>query len=575
MMSGDLGDIVAGVPPLLASHLALVLVALGAAVALGIPLAVALARRPRLAGPVVTAAGAVQTVPVLALLALMVPVLANTHGLGVGLSSFGFAPAAIALTLYALLPILRNTITGLRGVDGATIEAARGLGMSSGQLLRLVELPLAAPVIAAGLRTASVWTVGAATLATPIGQPCLGNYIFAGLQTRNWTMLLVGVFTAAGLALVIDAILAAAERAVSHRPRRSLSRPLAMFVGLAALILGLLPRLPAGDSPANLPAVTGAARATPEPPPGAGSGQAPRITDTSAGDRSLPGPPAHPGDASQIRQIRIGAKSFTEQYILAELLRARLMPRGLTVEVVESLGSNVVFEALRHGDLDAYVDYSGTLWTNQLARDRGAPRWQILSEVEGYVAHEHVRSLGPLGFQNAYALAVRRDTATRLGLRTIGDLRAHAGTLRLGADYEFLSRREWTAVRTAYRLGFGRTVSFDPALLYEAVARGEVDVISAFSSDGRIAAYDLVLLDDPAAALPSYDAMILLGARVADDPRVLCALAPLRGALPVELVRRANLLVDRDHASPKVAAAWLLTHATVTETCGERPVAGP
>jgi len=268
-----------------------------------------------------------------------------------------------------------------------------------------------------------------------------------------------------------------------------------------------------------------------------------------------------------VSQIRLGAKTFTEQYILVEVLRARLSRRGLTVEVVESLGSNVVFEALRHGDLDAYVDYSGTLWTSQLARSRGAPRWQILAEVEGHVARERVRSLGPLGFQNAYALAVRRETATRFGLHSLGDLAPHAGELALGADYEFLSRREWTAVRTAYGLGFRRTATFDPALLYEAVARGEVDVISAFSSDGRIAAFDLVVLDDPAAALPSYDAMILLGPRVSDDRRVLCALEPLRGALPVELVRQANLRVDRDRESPRASAAWLLGQASITEIC--------
>jgi osmoprotectant transport system permease protein len=531
--SGQLGDLLAGVPPLLASHLALVLVALAVAVALGLPLAVALARRPRLAGPVITVAGAIQTIPGLALLALMVPVLAASRGLGIGLSSFGFAPAAIALTLYALLPILRNAITGLRGVDAATVEAARGMGMAPGQVLRLVELPLAAPVIAAGIRTASVWTVGDATLATPIGQPCLGNYIFAGLQTRNWAMLLIGVAAAAALALIIDAILAATERAVSRRPRGRVAVPAAVFAALVVAILVVLPRLPApaGTSPgAETPAAAAASRAP-------------------------------------VAQVRLGAKTFTEQYILVELLRARLSRRGLNVEVVESLGSNVVYEALRHGDLDAYVDYSGTLWTNQLGRGRGAPRWQILAEVEGHIARDRVRSLGPLGFQNAYALAVRRDTATRLGLHALGDLAPHAGELALGADYEFLSRREWTAVRTAYGLGFRRTASFDPALLYEAVARGEVDVISAFTSDGRIAAYDLVVLDDPAAALPSYDAMILLGPRIADDRRVLCALEPLRGALPVELVRQANLRVDRDRETARAAAAWLLGQASITETC--------
>jgi osmoprotectant transport system permease protein len=408
------------------------------------------------------------------------------------------------------------------------------MGMSPAQVLRRVELPLAAPVIAAGIRTASVWTVGAATLATPIGQPCLGNYIFAGLQTRNWPMLLTGVVVAAALALVLDAILAATERAVSRRPRGRIAVPAAVLAALVVAILVGLPRLPASG---------------PAAAPGAPAGA------------------AAPGQ--QVSRVRVGAKTFTEQYILAALLRSRLEARGLEVEVVESLGSNVVFEALRRGDLDAYVDYSGTLWTNQLARDRGAPRWQILAEVEGYVAREHVRSLGPLGFQNAYALAVRRETAIRLGLHGLGDLAPHAGELALGADYEFLSRREWTAVRTSYGLAFKRTASFDPALLYEAVARGEVDVISAFSSDGRIAAYDLVVLDDPAAALPSYDAMILLGPRVLDDPRVVCALAPLRDALSVEAVRRANLQVDHDHATPAAAAAQLLGQASITELCDE------
>jgi len=537
-MPGELATLVAGVPPLLASHLALVLVSLAIALAIGLPLAVVLAHRPRAAGPVLTIAGAIQTVPGLALLALMVPVLAASHGLGIGLSSFGFAPAVIALTLYAVLPILRNAITGLRGVDAATVEAARGIGMAPRQVLRLVELPLAAPVIAAGIRTASVWTVGAATLATPIGQPCLGNYIFAGLQTRNWAKLLIGVLVAAALALILDAILAATERAVSRRPRGSVAAPGAVLALLVIVILGVLPRLPAGTRAA-----------------------APAHAVAAAADRAV------------VTRIKLGAKTFTEQYILAELLRARLAGRGVAADVVESLGSNVVYEALRHGDLDAYVDYSGTLWTSQLGRDRGAPRWQILSEVEGHLARDHVRSLGALGFQNAYALAVRRDTASRLGVRGLDDLAPHAAQLALGGDYEFLSRREWASVRAAYGLGFGRATSFDPALLYEAVARGEVDAISAFTSDGRIAAYDLVVLDDPLAVLPSYDAMILLGARVADDPGVLCALAPLAGALPVELIRHANLMVDRDHASPAAAAAWLAANATITERCASAPAA--
>lgn len=512
-----MSELLRGVPPLLASHLALVLVALGAAIAVGLPLAIALANRPRLAFPIVTVAAVIQTIPGLALLALMVPILAET-GL---LSPFGFPPAVIALALYAVLPILRNAITGLRGVDPTVLEAATAMGMSPGQIVRRVTLPLAAPVIATGIRTAAVWTVGAATLATPVGQPCLGNYIFAGLQTRNWSMLLVGVATSAALAIALDAILALTERTLSTRGRRRAWVPAAAFVVLVALVMVVLPRAVASDGGGSH--ATFAAR----------------------------------GAKAGVTRVRLAAKTFTEQYILVEAMRQRLERAGLEVEVAQSLGSTVVFDALAHGDVDAYVDYSGTLWANVMKRPPGPPRWQVASEVEAWLAREHhVRSLGPLGFENAYALAMRRDVAARLHVRTIGELRDAS----IGGDYEWFSRGEWTAVRSAYDLHPSRMPTFDPTLLYDAVTRGEVDAIAAFSSDGRIAANDLVTLDDPAGALPPYDAMLLLGPRVADDARVVCALAGLRGAITVERMRQANLMVDRDadKASPADAARWLL-----------------
>lgn len=510
-----MSELVRGLPPLLASHLELALVALVAAAVISLPLAIAVSRRPRLATIVITIAGTIQTIPGLALLALMVPVLATTGWL----SPFGFPPAAIALTLYAILPILRNAVTGLRGVDPAVVEAARGIGMAPGQVMRWVQLPLAAPVIAAGLRTATVWTVGAATLATPVGQACLGNYIFTGLQTRNFAMLLVGVAAAATLALVLDALLAAAERALAGRHKRRALIPAAGLLLLIVLVIGILPRLTAGEG--------GAMGATP--------------------------PPA----GSAVTRVRIGGKTFTEQYVLVELLRTRLESAGVAVDVAQSLGSTVIFDALLHGDVDVYVDYSGTLWTNAMQRPAGAPRWQVLAEIEGWLARDHhVRSLGALGFENTYALAVRRETASRLGLQTLGDLARHAGALSGGGDYEFFGRAEWAALQDRYGMRFARTATFDPTLLYEAAARGEVDAISAFSSDGRIVANDLVVLEDPLGALPPYDAMILLGRRVSDDARVACALGGLH--VPVEAMRRANAMVDQDQRSPQQAAAWLL-----------------
>jgi osmoprotectant transport system permease protein len=254
--------------------------------------------------------------------------------------------------------------------------------------------------------------------------------------------------------------------------------------------------------------------------------------------------------------MRIGGKTFTEQYILVELIRARLQAAGIAADTVQSLGSTVIFDALAHGDIDAYIEYSGTLWSNAMKRPSGTPRWQVLQELDGWLASDfHVRSLGSLGFENAYALAVRRTTAARLGLRTLADLAQHADTLTIGGDYEFFGRGEWAALQRAYQPRFRRMVTFDPALLYEAIARDQVDVIAGFSSDGRIAAYDLVVLEDPLGAAPPYDAMILLGPRVAEDPRVLCALGGLH--IAVETMRHANALVDRDKLAPAAAAAWL------------------
>jgi osmoprotectant transport system permease protein len=524
-------ELLRGLPPLLASHLELALVALVLAIVISVPLAVAVHARPRAAFAILTIAGVVQTIPGLALLALMVPILAWT---GV-LSPFGFAPAAIALTLYAILPIVRNAIIGLRGVDPAAVDAARGLGMTDGQIVRLVQLPLAMPVIAGGIRTATVWTVGAATLATPVGQPCLGNYIFAGLQTRNFAMLLVGVAAAAALAMMLDALLGATERSLASRARRRAWVPGVLLVVLVLVVLVVLPRAARDDR----------ARATP-------------IANATT------------GTASAIDRVRIGGKTFTEQYILVELLRDELGAAGITVDVASGLGSTVVFDALVAGQLDLYIEYSGTLWANAMKRGSGIPRWQVLAEVGAWLAHERgVRALPPLGFENTYALAMRRDRAAALGVRTLADLSRVSSQLALGGDYEFFSRGEWSAVQRTYDLRFDRQVSFDPTLLYDAVGRGDVDAIAAFSSDGRIAANGLVVLEDPRAALPPYDAMILLASRIANDRRIVCVLAGVR--VSIDDMRHANAMVDADRRTPAEAAAWLASRLPANDCAKVAP----
>lgn len=470
-------------PGLLAAHVELVLIALALGIALSVPLALLCARFKPLAGPLLAVASIVQTIPALALLALMVPLLGR----------IGATPALIALVLYSVLPIARNAVTGLDDLDPSLVEAARGVGMTEGQLLLRVRLPLAAPVLVAGIRTAAVWTVGLATLSTPVGAPSLGNFIFSGLQTQNSTAVLVGCVSAAALALALDGLVRTIELAAS---RRSTSLAAAGFAGFAVIVawVAWMRFEPANDSRAR---------------------------------------------------VRIGAKTFTEQYLLARRIADRLSGAGFEVETVESLGSTVVFDALAAGRIDAYVDYSGTIWANHMKRSDNPGAERVLAQTSEWLARERgVVCLGALGFENAYAIAMAGSRARELGVESIEQLALHAPRLVIGGDYEFFARPEWRAVRDGYGLDFAGTRSFDPSLMFRATAEGEVDVLSAFSSDGRIAAFDLVVLDDPREVLPPYDAILLLSARAAADERLVEALKPLVGAIDDEQMRRANMMVD-------------------------------
>ncbi len=517
-MNPNLTEQLEHLPGYLGAHVVLSGLALGLGVVISLPLALLLVRFRRLSFPVVSAAGVIQTIPSLALLALMVPLL----------GAFGFWPALLALVLYSMLPILRNTVTGIAQVDPDLTRAARGLGLTRGQILRMVELPLALPVIVAGIRTSAVWVVGVATLSTPVGQTSLGNYIFGGLQTRNWTAVLFGCVAAAVLAIAIDVLLALLEGGVRERSR---PRLLAAGVGLVVVFGGgaLSPRL-AGARPA-------------------------RSATAPAASASAPVP-------HKARIVRVGAKTFTEQYILAQAIRQRLETAGLRVELKESLGSTVAFDALTKSEIDVYVDYSGTLWANAMKRTDAQAPWRVQAELDGFLARKYgVRDLGALGFENAYALAMRRDRAKQLGVSSIADLAKRSAELTIGSDYEFFQRPEWRRVRDEYGLSFRSTVSFDSSFMYAAVAEGRVDVITAFSSDGRIAGYDLKVLSDPRRAFPPYDAVLLLSPRMAGNRAVADALHPLVGAIGVDRMREANLMVDRadDKKTPAQAARWLLS----------------
>jgi osmoprotectant transport system permease protein len=511
-----IADALARLPDYLGNHVLVSITALALGLAVSLPLAFLSVRRPVLRGWALAATSLIQTIPGLALLALFYPVLLALAALserlfGVGFSALGFLPSVLALALYSMLPVLRNTVTGLTGIDPAIAEAAQGVGMTRRQSLFMVELPLALPVIMAGIRTAAVWVIGMATLSTPVGQTSLGNYIFSGLQTQNWVFVLFGCVAAAGLAMIVDQLLALMQSGVAQR------RPKRLALAGAALVLLITAAL------------------------------APRFAQSSG-------------------TYVVGAKTFTEQYILAALIEQRLRAAGLSATRRDGLGSSVIFNALASGEIDVYVDYSGTLWANQMRRDDVRPREEVLAEVTKWLQERHqIKTLGELGFENAYALAMPRRRAEVLGIRSIADLARHAQSLSIAGDYEFFDRPEWRSIRNTYGLSFRAQRQMQAEFMYPAAASGEVDVVAAYTSDGRVAKYDLLILNDPKHAIPPYDAMLMLSPRRADDVALADALRPLLGAINVTLMREADLRALDSNASPDAAARWLSEKVRATK----------
>ncbi|HXI08266.1 MAG: ABC transporter permease/substrate-binding protein [Bradyrhizobium sp.] len=503
------GEALTHLPDYLGNHVRVSVTALALGLAASLPLAILSRHRPVLRGALLGVASVVQTVPGLALLALFYPLLLALAALtlswfGFTFSAFGFLPAVLALALYSMLPVLRNTITGLNGVDAGLLEAAQGVGMTPRQSLAMVELPLALPVMMAGIRTAAVWVIGTATLSTPIGQTSLGNYIFAGLQTQNWVFVLFGCFAAAALALLVDQLLALIESGLRSRKRL---RAVLGGAGIATLVAATL-----------VPAM-----------------------------------------ARSPSSYLVGAKTFAEQYVLSALMAQRLRATGLSAATREGLGSNVIFDALAANDIDVYVDYSGTLWVNQFHHADIKPREELLAELKTILAKQNITLFGDLGFENAYALVMPRRRATELGVKTIADLAARSSSMSIAGDYEFFSRPEWAALQETYRLSFRNQRTMQPDFMYAAVASGEVDVIAGYTSDGLIAKYDLVVLEDAKRAIPPYDAIVLLAPRRGGDEKLKAALRPLLGKIDIADMREANLRAAGNDASssPDAVARWL------------------
>jgi osmoprotectant transport system permease protein len=489
----------------LGEHLVLVVVSTLLAAAVGIPLGVLASRRPALARPLVGLANLAQTIPSLALFGLLIP-LPLVGGIGT-------RTALVALTLYAVLPIVRTTIAGLQGIDRAVLECAVAMGMTPRQVLRLVELPLAAPSILAGVRVATVVGVGTATIASAIGAGGLGDYIFRGLSMVDATVILAGAIPAAALALFADGLLALAGRAVDPARRTPSLRPLT--AAAAVIVIAT--------------AVALFARTT---------------SDTA---------------------IVVGSKNFTEQIILGELL-AQAIERQTEVAVVRRLnlgGTLVCDAALRRGDIDLYVEYTGTALTavfnEPLSGSAG-----VLDRVRELYAANGLTLMPPLGFNNTFAILVRAGDAGEQALATISDLARVAPRWRAGFGYEFLERPDgFTGLARTYGLRFREAPRvMDLNLIYRALAAGEIDVTAGDATSGLIESLQLTQLADDRSYFPPYDAApVVRSATLLRYPEVDAALRSLAGRITAADMRRMNHDVDGLRRNPGDVAREFLNAA--------------
>lgn len=500
-------------------HIFLVFLSTGFAVLIGVPLGILLTRVKSLQTPILGFANVMQTVPSLALFGLLIPI--------PFIGGIGARTAVIALALYALLPVIRNTVTGILGIDPKTREAAIAMGMTDGQRLRMVELPLAMPVILTGIRVAVVISVGVATVAAAVGAGGLGTYIFRGLRQNDNNLLLAGAIASALLALLCDFAIGQVEKAYAIGERESAGRR-KLLGGLVAAIfvvvigLSFWPNLGGGlNSRSEI--------SNSETPPGSK------------------------------QRIIVGSKDFTESVILAEILSQLLEKQGIRVERNFELGGNIPHDSLLSGQLDVYPEYTGTAYTAILKHPPLTDPQAVYDQTKQEYAEKFNLILSPqLGFANDFAILVRGDVARKNNLKTISDAVPISRNWQAGFGQDFMSRADgYPGFVKAYGFNFARQPrEMDLSLTYRALQSGELDIIAGNSTDGLISALDLFQLEDDRHYFPPYQAVFIARRDAADTLKA--AFDRLTNAISTEDMRRLNYEVDGIKRSPKeVAAEWI------------------
>ena len=494
-------------------HIFIVLLSTGLAVLIGLPLGILLTRIKSLQTPILGFANVMQTVPSLALFGLLIPI--------PFIGGIGARTAVIALALYALLPVIRNTVTGILGIDPKIREAAEAMGMTNGQILRMVELPLAMPVILTGIRVAVVISVGVATVAAAVGAGGLGTYIFRGLRQNDNNLLIAGALASALLALLCDFALGQIEKAYKIGEWRTGGRKLA--IGATAVVLAAI----------------------------IGASYIPNFrSDISNDSAALPG---------ERQRIVVGSKDFTESVILAEILSQMLEKQGVEVVRQFELGGNLAHDGLLSKQIDVYPEYTGTAYTAILKHAPKTDPQAVYDETKSEYAEKFGLTVSPpLGFANDFAILVREEVARKNNLKTISDAVPISRNWQAGFGQDFMSRADgYSGFSEAYGFQFNRQPrEMDLSLTYRALQSGELDIIAGNSTDGLISALDLFQLEDDRRYFPPYQAVYIARRDVAE--RLSDVFGRLNNSISTDVMRKLNYEVDGNKKTPKeVASEWV------------------
>jgi osmoprotectant transport system permease protein len=484
-------------------HLVLVGISISIAILVGIPLGILITRQPRLRQPILGFANIMQTIPSLALFGLLIPV--------PGIGGIGSTPAIVALTLYSLLPIIRNTYTGIIGIDPAIREVGKGMGMTDKQLLLQVEIPLALGFIFAGVRVATVIAIGLATIAAAIGAGGLGFFIFQGISTVDHQLILAGAVPGALMAIAADTILGALENSLKFgQGKRG---------GLWAWINGFQNLKPSWQL---------------------GSIALPILLVVLV--VAIPRPP--------VDRIVIGSKNFTEQLILGELLAQHLENKTqLKVDRKLNLsGTFICHQALQAGQIDAYVEYTGTAFTSILKQKPINDPQLVYQQVkQKYERQFKLEVAEPLGFNNTFAFIIRDEDARRFNLKTISQAAKHTPQWQAGFGYEFIKREDgFLGLAKTYNLKFAQPPKvMDLGLTYQALADKKVDAIAGDSTNGLIEKLELVVLQDDKKYFPPYEAVPIVRQQTLNEhPELRQAFSQLGRSISESEMRRMNYQVD-------------------------------